>query len=66
MNPLTTTGEPYVAVIQCEHRGDAIRREGCESCGNGIAIKVFACSKHGECQIGDKLPNVKQCDHAVS
>ncbi len=47
----------------CPARREFTRTEVCPTCcGGGVRIKVFACSKHGECQIGHNLPGVAVCD----
>lgn len=48
--------------LECPHRGEAIRTEQCDSCSGKVLIKVFACSKHGECTIGKKIEGVVCCD----
>ena len=45
----------------CVYRGEELRREQCPTCAGNVQIKVFACSKHGECSI-DKAPaGVRSC-----
>ena len=46
----------------CEFRGNEIRREACSGCRGQIQIKVFTCSKHGECTIAKQISGVHVCD----
>ena len=43
----------------CAHRGAEAGETSCTSCGSQkVALKIFACAKHGECTIqklGDKI-----------
>lgn len=45
----------------CRHRGQQLRLQRCSTCRGNVREKVFACSIHGECQPGNKLPGVKSC-----
>lgn len=46
----------------CQYRGTTLRAEQCPTCSGHVAVKVFACALHGECQLGAKLQSVRSCD----
>lgn len=35
----------------CTYRGEETGRTKCESCGGNVEVKIFSCSKHGQCSI---------------
>lgn len=35
--------------LSCVHRGKLKSKTGCVSCGDGVRLKVYHCSVHGEC-----------------
>lgn len=45
----------------CVHRGDQVRTQQCKTCSGNVSIKVFACALHGECELANKLKDVKRC-----
>jgi hypothetical protein len=46
--------------LSCVHRGDVLRRVGCETCNGNTNLKVYACEVHGECSFAPKA-GVKVC-----
>lgn len=52
---------PLDQLLACIHRGPELRQEPCETCGGGVRIKVFACAIHGECQVDDRIRDLKSC-----
>lgn len=49
------------SVTACVHRGEELRRIGCESCSGNVQIKILSCEIHGECTIGKPIDGVKCC-----
>lgn len=45
----------------CVHLGNQLRTEQCPTCSGSVKVKVFACALHGECELANKLPDVKRC-----
>lgn len=45
----------------CAHRGDLLRTEPCRTCSGTVRVKVLACTVHGECTLGNKLPGLTWC-----
>lgn len=39
----------------CIHRGHQIRLHQCSTCAGNVRTKVFACSKHRECTVGQQI-----------
>lgn len=52
---------PLDQLLACIHRGTELRQETCETCGGRTRIKLFACEIHSECQLDDKIRDVKFC-----
>lgn len=45
-------GSRKVLDLSCQHRGELLRTEPCEFCGNkGNPVEVLACAVHGECSL---------------
>ena len=40
------------ATHPCEHQGDVLRLEECDSCQGRVRVKVIVCTMHGSCTIG--------------
>lgn len=49
------------AVLPCEHFGEHLRNQVCETCCGEDKIKVFQCDVYGEATIQKKLPDVDGC-----
>lgn len=49
----------------CPYRGDEIRRESCPSCRGHVEVKVFSCSRNGECTISKSLDGCSVCTWRV-
>lgn len=47
--------------LDCTHRGDVTRLDGCESCGGNVRLKVYECQIHGECVIAAQPQGIKCC-----
>lgn len=45
----------------CQHLGDQLRNEPCQTCRGDVQVKVFACGIHGECTLGKELPHIACC-----
>lgn len=45
----------------CTHRGERLRLEICEGCGDGTKIKVFSCTELAECTTGKEIPDIACC-----
>lgn len=45
----------------CRHRGAQTRRVECESCLGRVQIKVFGCTKHGECSLSQSITDIATC-----
>jgi hypothetical protein len=45
----------------CEHRGDLLGYQECETCRGTTKIKLFACALHGQCTLGRKLEGIACC-----
>ena len=45
----------------CQHRGAETRRMACETCQGHVQLKVFHCTKHGECTLGRTVTGVVSC-----
>jgi hypothetical protein len=46
--------------MTCEHRGEEIRREGCDTCG-GVQAKIMACALWAECTLFKYDVGVRAC-----
>jgi hypothetical protein len=64
VTPLQLAAMSGVVDANCEHRGAELRTEACSECGGNVRIKVFACSRNGECTIGKRLEGVAVCGDA--
>jgi hypothetical protein len=53
---------PRIDYSLCQHRGDELRREQCETCCGTVRIKVYDCAIHVECTIDQRLENVTGCN----
>lgn len=42
----------------CEHRGEVRRVVECHSCFGRVSLKVYECTKHGECSMGRPIKGV--------
>jgi hypothetical protein len=45
----------------CRQLGREVRQEICLGCGGDVRIKIFACSVHGECTLGQPLAGIACC-----
>lgn len=46
---------------RCIHRGNQLRTQQCSTCSGTVKVKVFACAMHGECELANKLKDVRRC-----
>lgn len=49
--------------VFCEHRGEVSRLVQCETCSGNVQIKVYTCSKNGECTVGVRSEGIAICQH---
>ena len=54
--------QPRPPAVPCVLLGPEVDRVLCPSCGGmQVHVKVFACEKHGRCQLGNKIDNIQSC-----
>lgn len=46
---------------RCVHLGGLLRTQQCPTCSGTVKVKVFACTIHGECELANKLKDVRRC-----
>lgn len=51
--PLATT---------CQHLGEQLRLQSCQTCSGNVRLKVFACAIHSECQLTPRVAGVRACE----
>lgn len=50
-------------VLDCQHRGEELRREQCPSCAGFVQVKVFGCAIHGECTVSKQINSIRNCSY---
>lgn len=51
---------PKPVDLSCIHRGDELRRVGCQTCRGSVQVKIYACAVFSECSLSANA-GVKCC-----